>query len=1259
MGVPSFFGYRHLNNVFRAGSDAAYLYATVPHTASAQTLRTLWALEKRQGLLSSPPPADRATLHDHSVFPWLTIDHPDFSRYVERFQSAFRFAVVRNPYARLHSIFLTHIQRDTPAGRRFRRTAKLPVSEVLDFDRFATLLANLPEHDRHPVFSPQSDWLLYESVPYHALGAVERYVEDMSAMMAHAVPPGGTADEAGDLSIERPFRQVISPETAQLVLSLYHRDFDVLGYDTDPGAASAAPRRPLERMPEQPLYGTPLWLLVDSRAQLLVGNVDVAIRQIERVIAEGEAEQRVLPQLRLDLARIHQDRGDFDQALAVLRAPQTASLSDPEYLRALAELELRRNEPAAALKALVAMFSASDPSPSAVREIGALCALTGDLDTSLRMGHAILDAVPSGPERNRLVDALVAGLSRRGSPRYALAVLEDIREVRDLGYDVAEPVARLRGEKSAPPPVAARDPELLPQSVFVDPALQALAEETRATAEFLRERLLRKVLEANPFLFDAAHYARSAPDLGKSGLTSFEHYVRHGSRRPGVEPNTFFNHAVYLHHFAREPDTILDALVHYVVEGAPRAIDPGPFFDSKAYLRKHADVAGTSANPLNHYLSGGERTRGPFGLLPESVFNGLKQMSFNDTKLFPSSWRLGALTPDASSRTAAERRGAVYSRLSRDLPEHCTHLVLLPWVAHPGGAEQVAASTLRMLVERLGAGAVAAIGTDMASRKGFDLPEGLKLFSLSDYHEALTVEDRVEILDRLIMERKPRITYNLNSLACWVLMDSRSHMLKGETALYAAIFAYGFNEIDGTFGFHQHIEACIDHLTGIVTDNSRFPAILPRMAPILSTQAEKVHVVYTPITTTFAEPSSPSATRPRQALWMSRFAPEKRMDVLGRIAAGAPDRRFVVYGSQNPNVPPADITFLRDLPNVELAGYFRDLDDVPFDECDLFVYTSAYDGLPVALLEAAAKGLPIIAPNVGGISDFITSETGWLVSNPDAVDEYLAAMREIENDPKLVRRKVLAAQKLLRQRHSWAAFQQQLEQLPHFLPGEPDPNKPNARTGFQNVVAISLGEACQSAHQIRRYFSTDDPHHYEWLFQPVKSYPDEAAGSPFNWSITPIEAVARAISQDFAGFLKRENLEFRTEPFQHVLDVAYGIKHVHYFSLTEAYLDDYDIVEQKLGKRIDMWRKALRGGKSVLFVRQSVGDEAEAVKRLAGVIGRAYPDLLFGILAVCGSYENRQEGNVVFRRVPTNPNDWQGYNEPWNEALDAARRLFS
>jgi glycosyltransferase involved in cell wall biosynthesis len=51
---------------------------------------------------------------------------------------------------------------------------------------------------------------------------------------------------------------------------------------------------------------------------------------------------------------------------------------------------------------------------------------------------------------------------------------------------------------------------------------------------------------------------------------------------------------------------------------------------------------------------------------------------------------------------------------------------------------------------------------------------------------------------------------------------------------------------------------------------------------------------------------------------------------------------------------------------------------------DVFVLPSLTEGTPNSIVEAMAHGLPVIATNVGGISDVVTSETGLLVPPADA-----------------------------------------------------------------------------------------------------------------------------------------------------------------------------------------------------------------------------------------------------------------------------------
>jgi glycosyltransferase involved in cell wall biosynthesis len=73
--------------------------------------------------------------------------------------------------------------------------------------------------------------------------------------------------------------------------------------------------------------------------------------------------------------------------------------------------------------------------------------------------------------------------------------------------------------------------------------------------------------------------------------------------------------------------------------------------------------------------------------------------------------------------------------------------------------------------------------------------------------------------------------------------------------------------------------------------------------------------------------------------------------------------------------------------------------DVPalMAAADGYVMPSAWEGLPMVLLEAAGSGLPIVATNVGGNSEIVRDDvSGYLVppSNPTALAEALQKMED-------------------------------------------------------------------------------------------------------------------------------------------------------------------------------------------------------------------------------------------------------------------------
>lgn len=60
---------------------------------------------------------------------------------------------------------------------------------------------------------------------------------------------------------------------------------------------------------------------------------------------------------------------------------------------------------------------------------------------------------------------------------------------------------------------------------------------------------------------------------------------------------------------------------------------------------------------------------------------------------------------------------------------------------------------------------------------------------------------------------------------------------------------------------------------------------------------------------------------------------------------------------------------------------------------DMFINVSASEGLPVSIMEAMSYGVPALATDVGGNSEIVTNETGYLVK-ADISSEELAEFFE-------------------------------------------------------------------------------------------------------------------------------------------------------------------------------------------------------------------------------------------------------------------------
>jgi len=101
-------------------------------------------------------------------------------------------------------------------------------------------------------------------------------------------------------------------------------------------------------------------------------------------------------------------------------------------------------------------------------------------------------------------------------------------------------------------------------------------------------------------------------------------------------------------------------------------------------------------------------------------------------------------------------------------------------------------------------------------------------------------------------------------------------------------------------------------------------------------------------------------------LWLARMAPVKQPRLFVEVARLCPDLTFVMCGDGN------ELEAIRvGAPsNLKITGMVDPVDYLA--AADIFVSTSANDGIPYSILEAQAAGLPVVAVASGAISEIIT-----------------------------------------------------------------------------------------------------------------------------------------------------------------------------------------------------------------------------------------------------------------------------------------------
>jgi len=325
-------------------------------------------------------------------------------------------------------------------------------------------------------------------------------------------------------------------------------------------------------------------------------------------------------------------------------------------------------------------------------------------------------------------------------------------------------------------------------------------------------------------------------------------------------------------------------------------------------------------------------------------------------------------------------------------------IILLPH-CRMSGAARVAAEMSHALASIYGEGGVLILALDGSE---FEYPQWFSnkvvIKQVSASFTGLGLQHKCFSLVTALRLINPDVIVNINSRIAWHLFEVYGKQLQNELDLFSYYFCWDRNENNEQVGYpSEFFVTTTDYLKGIFVDNQFLKDELTCKYCLPSVIKNKIHVLQTPADESIGFINSPDNPGRKRIFWGGRFDRQKRVDILIDIAKAMPVIDFWVWGR---TVLEKDVSF--DFPpNVKLWGEYESLDDVPLIACDLWLYTSMWDGLPTILIDIASRGVPIVGSQVEGTADIINDKYAWPVEDFENIEAYISVINQALSSPEL------------------------------------------------------------------------------------------------------------------------------------------------------------------------------------------------------------------------------------------------------------------
>lgn len=492
-----------------------------------------------------------------------------------------------------------------------------------------------------------------------------------------------------------------------------------------------------------------------------------------------------------------------------------------------------------------------------------------------------------------------------------------------------------------------------------------------------------------------------------------------------VEKLQFRNADVPLIHFILNIQNLFEA-------------SPSKYFNSVKYAEKY-NLPEDGYHPLYDYMH--HTNRPIFNVVSPLIQEQLIQAAKLDSKLIGTNGELSGLRayelPNKPSELLSLTK-KVFEILDekRVGDKYDYDYIFTLSTLRRGGAELVVMKFLNAIFKYSNK-KVLLIYTDKASIEAEDWLRDNDSLTVLDFHKLqpyASFEERGKILSHLIEAIRPDRVINTNSWVSWETYKQYGKSLSQITSIEACLFCYDYDSNGKKCGYPtDYFRDSEPYLNRVYTENKAFIKEMTKDFGLFGEKLNKWTLVYQPHKPYAARmDAKPMVERiqnnfyglPKVFLWASRIHRQKCPDILIEIAKNAPDVIIEVWAPGNL----MNFTDDDQLPeNLIQKGEFNEFFDLPLHNKAGFLYTSAWDGIPTIIIDSLSAGLPVIAPNVGGISELINDETGWLIDDYKDVDAYVKAIEEVTTNADLVHSKLENAHTKLQEQHGYQTYLKTLE----------------------------------------------------------------------------------------------------------------------------------------------------------------------------------------------------------------------------------------